>query len=257
MLLSYDTFSQSFQYLQHSRQISTSDNAALLSGGSSLYANPANILSDQRWDFQLSGQNRYGTDIRSISGAALYRTSYGGLGVLVGQYGIDGFSHRQLSISYARAIGPASYLGIQGHRYQLQIEGLGQRNQMDMTVGLLHRISDVFRLSLYVLNPLEATQETQDLYGKVDLGGVLKISDKLEIYSSLSRSWDGVLSLRPGLIYNPAEILSLYLSTNTSPSAMSFGMDLSIARSLAISLGINTHPILGDSLSVSIGYVIE
>ena len=249
---------QTFHHLQHARQISSSDNSQILEGASALYANPVAAQHQTTlWDFSLTANNRFNTDIYSLSGAISYKANQSALGLLVGRYGISGFYESQISLSYSRSIGRSAFLGIQGHYYQLQIEGLGDTGFADFTLGYWQTFAEKVSVSLYVKNPLDGLNDRHRTVGKIDFGLVYNLSDILELYSSVSKPWGQKVSLRPGFRYKPHHIIYLYTSFNTAPSAMSFGAGISLPKNLMIDIGINTHPILGSSVAFSLGYQIE
>lgn len=259
LLCAENVFGQAFQYHLHTAQISSADNSAIYEGAISLYANPAAPPDGTKtWDFSLSAHNRYNTDIRGLTGALLMsmNNNNSSVGLVIGNYGIDGFSRSLVSVNYSRRIGASSYLGIQGHWHQLQIEALGSSSIADMTIGSWHQLSDRWVISVYVLNPIEATRNTSRLYGKIDVGTALIISENLELFSSISRAWDNEWSFRPGLKYIPLDVISIYAAMNTSPSSLSFGIALNIPNGLKMNLGTNTHPHLGRHLSLGVGYGI-
>lgn len=257
LLLYYQaSFAQPEQ--QHALQIASSDNSAVLLGASALFANPAAARYETTgWDLTTAVSNRFSTDIFSLGASALKSFDQAAVGLVVGSYGIDGFKQSQIALSFTRTIGATAYLGIQANYHQLQIEELGQRGVADMTIGYWQIIDSKVIISAYLKNPLQAFSDQQQVTGKIDIGLGYIISDQLTLYTSIDKAWDGGISLRPGLAYKPHKILSLYVSTDTDPEAISLGLGLDLTAGLNAQLGINTHPILGNSLALSVGYAIQ
>lgn len=250
-------FTQNVHPLQHALQISSSDNSALLTGASAVYANPASSsIQEDQWQFALSGNNRFNTDIQNISSALSMKLGGGSLGVLIGRYGISEFNESQVSLSYSKELGKKSFLGIQGHYYQLQIEGIDNVSSGDISLGFWHSFNEKVILSAYLKNPIDGFQNKDRVIGKAEISLAYLVSPKLAIYTAVEKPWSETVSVRPGLRYTPSPQLHLFISSNTSPSSMSFGIGLDLSDHLNTDLGFNSHPVLGSSLSLSLGYRI-
>ncbi len=241
----------------HALQIGSADNAVLLTGASSQFANPAGILSAHKtWDFGLTVHQRYHSDIRSISGVASRSFGKYGIGFGVSRYGIDEFNESQLSLSFARQLGKDTYLGLQSHVYQFRIEGLGQKSEFDMSLGFWHESNDRWTFSVYLLNPYLRTRDNIDRPGKIDLGAGLTISAQLKLFSSVSKPWGETVSFRPGIQYTPVEELSAIVAYNTSPESMNFGL-IFHRDTIRITFGYHAHPFLGNALALGLGTFIQ
>ena len=257
-LFNQDVNAQTEHQEQHAIQIASSDNSAVLTGASALFANPAAAKHDlQGWDLTTSISNRFNTDILSMGAAAVRSFNQSAVGISLGSYGIDGFKQSHLSLSFSRMIGSSAYLGIQANYHQLQIDELGQKGVADITIGYWQIIANKIVISAYLKNPLQSASDQPQVIGKADIGLGYIISKQLTLYASIDKPWDRGLSFRPGLAYKPHHILTLYVSTDTDPEAISLGAGINLRRGLHAQLGINTHPILGNSLALSIGYTIQ
>jgi len=250
--------SQITQRSDHALSLATSNNAAMLLDAHSLYVNPAAILASQyKIDFTTSAVNRYNTDIFSLSGAVSFIfNEQSAVGLLVGSYGIDGFKENNAAISFTRTIGNNSYLAIQPSLYRLDIEGLGQRSSWDLTLGYWGRINDHWTLSAHTQNMRSFIGKEGDRQGLAQLGINYLLSDQAEIYTSLSYDSDDTWRLSPGILYRPHQILSLYISFNTTPSSIGFGTSIQVQDYLSVQLGYAAHPDLGSSLGLSLSYRI-
>lgn len=258
LLIYQDTYAQTEHQQQHAIQIASSDNSAVLTGAMALYANPAAANHEIRgWDLTTAVSNRFNTDILSVGASAVKSFDQTALGLSLGSYGIDGFKQSQVSLSFSRAIGASAYLGIQASYYQLQIDELGQRGIADMTIGYWQSIDNKVIISAYLKNPLQATSDQPQVVGKADIGLGYIISEQLTLYASVDKPWDRGLSFRPGFSYKPHPVLTLYVSTDTDPEAISLGAGINLNSGLQAQLGVNTHPILGNSLALSVGYTIQ
>jgi len=256
--MSHGGIAQTEHHQQHASQIASSDNASILTGASSLYANPAASRHQvQRWDLTSSVSNRFNTDIWSVGAAVSKSFKNAAVGLLVGSYGIEGLKENQISLNFTRAIGADAYLSIQGNYQQLQIEGLGQTGVADITIGYWQVIDNKVIISTYLKNPFQAITDQRRIAGKADIALGYIISDQLQLYASIDKAWDREVSFRPGLVYKPHRILKLYISTDTNPEAISLGVGVDLDNNLKADLGVNTHPILGNSLALSVGYSIE
>lgn len=244
--------------LQHADQISSSDNATILTGAKGLYANPAALfIQDVEWQFDLSAFKRYNTDIHSLSGSFSRKWNKSAFGAAVGTYGIDGFNENEFSVGFARQIGKLSAIGIQAHYYTLKIEQLGSRNKADISVGAWHETENGIIFSLYVLNPLSATNDNLDQFGKIDLGLGYKLSRQLQLFTTLGKLWGEAIAIRPGFKYKPYDYLELMASISTDPSSMSFGLNVLMNDAMTTHFAYNTHPFLGNSLAFSFGYALQ
>lgn len=258
LLTNQDLYAQTEHQQQHAVQIASSDNSAVLTGASALFANPAAARHEtQGWDLTTAVSNRFNTDILSLGAAAVKSFDQSAVGISLGSYGIDGFKQSQVSLSFSRAIGASAYLGIQANYYQLQIDELGQKGVADMTIGYWQTINNKIIISAYIKNPLQATADQRHVIGKADVGIGYIISEQLTLYASVDKPWDRGLSFRPGFAYKPHRILTLFVSTDTDPEAISLGAGINLSGGLHAELGVNTHPILGNSLALSVGYTIK
>ena len=246
---------QSIDHLRHAKQTAISESSSLMTGSLAHYGNPAALLHDlPGWHFSLSHHNTGLTDIRAISGSFTRISDNYAFGGLVGSYGIEGFQERQGALSFSRRIGQGSYLGIQANYGQLQIQNLGSTTAFDLSVGYFTRLSERFVISTYFLNPFSALDSDSRLTGKVELSSAYTVSSKLELYTSVRKRWRQETSISAGLSYLPYEILELYTSWESSPNSMSFGFSLELGDQWYIHSGLNTHPILGSSLTFSLDY---
>ena len=248
-------FAQLNDVILHPQQISTSDNSAILLGLRANYANPAGLgFSDKTWTFHVNGQNRYNIDIRSISAATLYSLENYAFGLQIGSYGISEFNQTQISIGGSRRVGKSSFIGVQAHYFQLQIEQLGNRNNFDISVGGIHQMENGVTISVYILNPFQGINKNDEQFGKFELSMAYEFSEKLILFVGSDKSWDNGLSLRPGFKYEAFEKTELIFSFNTRPSSFSFGLNSRLSKSIEIFLGYNNHPFLGNSISFGFDY---
>jgi len=240
----------------HALTLASSHNGVVLEGAASLYANPAASLGqDARIDLTASYLGKYSTDIRAASGAVSYTQERQGYGLLIQSDGIEGFTHQRIALSYGRQIGSNSYLSLQPTYSNLQIEGLGQRASFDLNLGYWQQWSDSFILSAHIthINSFMSDHEGERL-GTVHLGFAIILSDITRLYSTIGYTSDGRWDYRPGLMYQLHPAIDLYISYDTSPSAVSFGSTFHVQTELDIHLGYNSHPNLGSSLSLGVSY---
>ena len=258
LLICQKSIAQTAHLQQHAIQIASSDNSAVLLGASALFANPAAARQEVTgWDLTSAVSNRFNTDILSVGASVVKSFDQAAVGIVLGSYGIDGFKQNQVSLSFTRAIGASAYLGIQANYHQLQIDELGQKGVADMTIGYWQSIDNKVIISAYLKNPLQATSDQPQVIGKADIGIGYIISDQLTLYAAVDKPWDQGVSFRPGFAYQPHRTLTIYVSTDTDPEAISLGAGLNLIDGLNAQLGVNTHPILGTSLALSVGYRIQ
>jgi len=248
-------WSQFDQSLSTARQTASGGQDLILLSPEALYSNPAGIISKASFVAGvLNYANRYATDIRSASAAVSWQSDNQGVGALIGNYGISGFRQYQLSAGCARRLSQDTKLGIQANYYSLQIEDLGSRSNLDLSVGLQHDFSEKISSGLYIINPFAATSESQ-INGGIGISTIGHISGALSIYSSLFRDWDGNIDLRPGIQYELMDIVEILWSFNTEGATMNFGVDIALSTRWSVFLAYNTHQFLGNSLSFSSAYV--
>ena len=253
-VLPYSVKSQTTLF-QSALQIATSDNATQLTGAIGQLANAAAAGHTSRdWDFFISGDRRYGTDISSVLGGFSYNSEKYSVGSYFGRYGIDEFHSTIFSAHFTRALSVSTSLAIQGHYSQLNISGSNSSSEGDMSLGLWHEFSDHLITSISVRNLMNGIADRIMEEGKIDISLAYILSEKAQLFGGVSHTWTGKISFRPGVMYAPDRYLNLFISLNTSPSATSFGMSLSILEELQLDLGIHTHPVLGNSLSITLGY---
>ena len=255
-LCGLNSFAQVTDNILHPIQVSSSDNSALTSGVAALYANPAGLgVSPNSWSFILAGQNRFVTEIKSISAGVLRKFDKSAIGFQVGSYGIDEFDETHTSLGFSRQLGLNSHLGIQCHFYQLQIENLGSTSDFDLSIGFWSQNKNKWIFSAYILNPLQAlSNDDNEKFGKIDFSLSHEISETLQMFLGTSFNWNQDYSIRPGIHYKPSSGLALLISYNSNPSALSFGLNLDIKSEMKLFTGYNTHPFLGSSLAIGLGY---
>lgn len=243
----------------HPVLIASSDNAVITHKSAGLYANPAtSLIGVSKGHMTAAFLRRYDTDLRSANAAITWRVGSDGLGFFINSYGIEGFRLTTLAASYTKSIGDKAYLSVQPKLSSIQIEDLGQRSQLDLTIGYWQEISDEWSWSVHIdqARSLLSTSSLQQL-GIAQIGISYLLSDKAALYQSISYTSDGRWSYSPGLRYSPQNKLDLFISLSTAPSTFAAGIDLDLTSDLSLQLGYNSHPQLGSSLSVSVGYLIE
>ncbi len=244
--------------LQHASQVYTSDNSALMTGSSSLFANPAaSGQQEEKWDFSLSASRIYNTDILSLSAIASVRLNNQRIGMLIGQYGIKGYYMSQFSLLYSRSIGSKSFIGIQSNISQFRIKDLGYKLGSDISIGLWHPISHRTIISAYLRNPLKLEIITPNTYKKMALGILFKISDRLHLFTEIDKIQDQEISLKPGIRFEAISMMQLFVSFKSAPAETSFGVHIIIREKMHTDIGMNVHPILGTTLTFSLGYLLN
>ena len=251
------SWSQYDQSLNTARLIASGGQDQILYSPEALFSNPAGLLlGNSSIVGILNYVNRYNTDIRSASAGVSWKNDRQGIGLLIGNYGIDGFRQNQVSAAYAKKLFKGTRLGIQVNYYNLQIQDFGSRTNFDLSVGVQHDFSETISTGFYLVNPFSETLSNQ-ISGGIGFSILGKITDALSVYSSVFRDWEGLLDLRPGIKYQLIDQIDILWSINTEGTSMNFGTDISITPDWSVLLAYNTHQFLGNSLSFSTMYVFQ
>ena len=236
----------------------SSNSSSVLANGQALYTNPATLLvDDNQWLFNLSHSLIGGTDIRSSSGTINYSNRDFGTGLMFGTYGIEGFEERIARLAFSRRLGASSFLGVKLNFQQLQITGLGQSSNWDLSIGYWQKTEAGIIISAYLDNPLAMVSDNSMLDGKAQLSLAYIVSEKLTSFSSVTYSDRTKLNWTLGVSYDPYEYLGLVISWYSLTESLNFGADIQLFEKMSLGLGVNTHPTLGNALNVSVDYRLE
>ncbi|TAF45922.1 MAG: hypothetical protein EAZ51_05210 [Sphingobacteriales bacterium] len=178
------------------------------------------------------------------------------LGASFQNYGINAYRETQSGLSLARAFGPKLLTAITVNYHQLQISNYGNTRAFSVQVGLQYQALPNLWLGAHVANPNSSKYaETTDLIipAHIQFGGSYTFSDKLIISTELEKILDNKADFKTGIEYKIIKAFAIRGGVSMNPFKQYAGFGLAL-ENLLVDFGISSHPILGYSPQISLGY---
>ena len=178
------------------------------------------------------------------------------IGAAFQSYGVKAYSETRTSLSLARAFGPKLLTAITINYHQIQIINYGNSKAFSVEVGLQYQALKNLWLGAHISNPNSSRfheNTDQIIPAHIQFGGHYRFSEQLLISSEFEKILDSEADFKTGLEYKIIKAFALRggVSMNPFKQYAGFGLELS---DLLFDFGISSHPVLGYSPQISLGY---
>ncbi|HET8829339.1 MAG TPA: hypothetical protein VFM79_08345 [Pelobium sp.] len=202
-------------------------------------------------------ENRFGVKELSTKSAvfALPLKSYS-IGAAFQTYGVDSYNEVKTGLSLAKSFGPKLLIGVGLNYHQLDITNYGNAKTISIEVGLQYQIFPKLWLASHIANPNQSKYNDgtdQVIPAHIQFGGTYIFSDQLLITSEFEKVLDSQADFKTGIEYKVVEFVALRggISVNPFKQYAGFGVNY---RKVNIDFAVASHPVLGYSPQISLGY---
>ncbi len=223
----------------------------------SVQKNQAGIAALKTPTASIAYENRYLIkEISTKSAAFVVPVSKYVLGAAFQSYGINAYNETRGGLTLARAFSPKLLTAISVNYHQIQISNYGNAQAVSVEVGVQYQALKNLWLAAHIANPNSSKfgNNTDEIIpAHIQFGGSYTFSEKLIISTEFEKILDSQADFKTGLEYKVIKAFALRggVSMNPFKQYAGFGLEL---KDLLFDFGISSHPILGYSPQISLGY---
>lgn len=219
--------------------------------------NPAGIAGIGRPQVLLSYESRFRIEELSTRALAFvfpYQRQV--FGWNVNFYGTDSYNEQLVSLNYARRFSERFSAGIRFNYHGLKIPEYTSQTAWSVAAGIQFKLLHNLAAGLQVSNPNQASFD-RDLQARLpvfgEIGLLYAFSGKFIAVAAVQKAVGYRPDLKTGLEYRIHRLLAVRGGISTEPFKQYFGLGLSY-RQWMMDMAASSHPILGFSPQVSLGY---
>lgn len=219
--------------------------------------NQAGIAALTRPTVAAGYENRFGLKELSTKSAvfALPIKNYA-IGAAFQSYGVDAYNEIKTGLSLAKSFGTKLHIGVGLNYHQLSISNYGNANTFSIEVGLQYQIFPKLWLASHIANPNQSkygdnTDETIPTH--LQFGGTYVFSDQLLITSEFETELNYGSDFKTGIEYKIIKFVALRGGISVNPFKQYAGFGVNYQK-VNIDFAVASHPILGYSPQISLGY---
>lgn len=178
------------------------------------------------------------------------------LGASFETYGVNAYKQTQTGLSLARAFSPKLLMAVTVNYHQLQINNYGNAKAFTAQVGVQYQALKNLWLGAHIANPNSSKYgeiTDQIIPAHIQFGGSYTFSDKLIISTEFEKILDSQADFKTGIEYKIIKAFALRGGVSMNPFKQYAGFGLAL-ENLLFDFGISSHPILGYSPQISLGY---
>jgi hypothetical protein len=231
--------------------------SATIKGAGSVLNNQATMVDVTSWAFTANASRRYnisGLDVLSFG--AIYHSTLGHLGLVITQYGYEGYKEQKIGIAYAKKISSGTSIGIQADWMNLSLLEFGNSSFFTAEIGIYSELSENIHLGAHIFSPAGiAIDDEYDIPTRITIGPKFIISDNLEAYAEIEKVIDLDPAFKAAIAYKIQDQLTLRLGVIPSQSEYSFGFSYNFDKAVSVDGSFMYDQRLGTSPGVGIQYI--
>lgn len=220
-------------------------------------SNQAGLASLKNPEISAGYENRFGLKELSTKSAvfALPVKTYA-IGAAFQSYGVDDYNEVKTGLSLAKSFGQKLFIAVGVNYHQINITNYGNANSFSVEVGLQYKLSPNLLLASHVANPNQSkygANTDQIIPAHIKFGGTYIFNDQLLITSEIEKVLDNEADFKTGIEYKVVKFVALRggISVNPFKQYAGFGVDY---QKVNIDFAVASHPVLGYSPQISLGY---
>lgn len=172
------------------------------------------------------------------------------------RYGFSDYLEQTTGLSYSRSFSGTLSLSIVFKHHQLSIPRYGSAQAISVDAGMQYRLTDKIRIASKIANPGRSRFEA--LSGSIiplsiTIGTSYDLSDKVLVITDLYKELGLEVDTRLGLEYQIINWFYLRGGLAVNPFLQSVGFGLK-HRKIFVDAAVSSHPKLGLSPNISLGY---
>jgi hypothetical protein len=229
-----------------------------LEGRMGVWSNAAGLSTVRNRQILSGYENRYGLieGLHAMLGAYLHPFRQSAVGVSFYRFGDDIFSQHKLSLSAGHQMGQFSG-GLRLNQHQYSMEGADTRFALAIDVGAMMRLSSQLRIGMQISNISQArvSRQTGERIPSILSVGINYQPDQgLNLLAEVTYELDYTPTVKVGLEYQPAELISLRSGVNSGPQPLLF-MGLGLRhRVIHFDYALEMHQQLGVAQHIGLAY---
>lgn len=172
----------------------------------------------------------------------------------IGRFGFSAFNIKAFEFAYARKLNDFLCISANFGASLLGIEQYGSKIGIGLSLGLSGQMNSQTSFGVLLLLPSKENNE-QDIYSHAEFTIALrrKLSYRVQLYSSINKSYIHSLNFSSGVNYKIQKNLSLQCGFSTGTSSISFGIETR-KKAYIIQLGWSFAFIAGNKLSIAVSH---
>ncbi|KAA8485020.1 hypothetical protein BDE36_2272 [Arcticibacter tournemirensis] len=171
-------------------------------------------------------------------------------------YGMDEYREQKIGFAFARGFGETVFASLSFNIHQLKISRYGSAGAWSVEAGLQYKAGENLIIGAHIANPNRSAYQA-DLNAIVpvlfELGASLRFTDKVLLSSAIAKELDSAAGFKCGIEYNIMSEVFLRGGAVTNPFRQSAGFGYKY-HSLNVDIAVTSHPDLGFSPQISLGY---
>lgn len=240
-----------------SRSIAMGSAGMALQGVWSLQQNSAGIANMERAVFALGYEQHFlNPELSTKTAVFAWPLKKNVFGLNFQRYGFSDYLEQTTGLAYSRSFSGTLSLSIVIKHHQVSIPRYGSAQTFSVDAGMQYRLSDKVMIGSQISNPGKSRFE--DLSGSfiplgISIGASFDLSDKVLVITDLYKSLGMGVDTKLGLEYQIINWFYLRGGLTVNPFLQSAGFGLKHRR-IFIDAAISSHPNLGFSPNISLGY---
>mgnify|MGYP001268946545 CR=1 FL=1 len=197
-------------------------------------------------------------DLTAFSGAYAHRKDKMGGGAVLSTMGNRLYRENILKGAFSYRLIEKAAVGASLNCYQLNIERYGSSVGVGLDLGILGKPVEWLFLGMKTANVNRPTigQNGEELSQSLSLGAAVEPLDEITLSVELNCQRDWPSQVRIGQEYRYRNLLALRAGFCDRPNAASLGFGV-IYKNLRLDYAVRTHPDLGLSHCLSVGYITQ
>lgn len=197
-------------------------------------------------------------DLAAFSGTYARRKSKIGTGIRLSTFGGSSYRENQLGGSLAYRITENAALGLSLNGFHLGIDRYGSAAAVGLDIGILSKPAEWVSLGLAAVNLNRPAIGScrEELSQSLSFGTALRPLEQITVSAELYCQRDWPCQVRIGQEYRCRNLLSIRTGFSDRPNTISLGFGVAVGD-LRLDYAARTHPDLGLSHCISVGYVFQ
>lgn len=236
--------------------MSLAENGTMFQGISSIYTNPAGLVSIDSFSTDVSYNQRYNlSELSTVSLGGAKNIGSGVIGVSVSRFGYSAYSESKIGLSYARKLFSNLSIGAGFDMLSYSIDQYGKTNKFTFELGVQSIISKKLSIGAYVFSPgVVALADDKEIPSRYSMGVKYKASSKADLYIDISKTINRDPEFKFAVDYKLVESFSFRMGGNVTNESIHFGPAYFGKNGISIYGGYTFDNRLGHSAGLSISY---
>jgi hypothetical protein len=259
LLAIHSAFGSGDPYPAGARAWGLGNAAATLADSWSLFNNPAGISGVSQVHLLAAYDNRYGLPgMQSMATGVVYPSDFGNVGLSIHRFGDELYSEHLVGVAYSHKVSRVM-LGAKLNYVQVHVDNLGSKGTIALEFGGIAEITPqlFFGAHVYNFNQAKLADYQDERIPTVMKAGIsYKAFNKLLLSVETEKDVDFPATVKAGIEYQIVKNLYLRTGMSSKPFVNYFGIGFSPKR-LQFDYSVRSHPVLGMSHHLSIGFRLE